>query len=114
MLLASSGGDTAQLVLTIVAVVSALTAVYKGRSDKDTADKSDWREGTKNLIAAVQGDAKTAREIAAAAEAKANACEGRCDELSAENGLLRARVAHLETENDQLRAEVDHLKGNNS
>lgn len=112
MILAASNGDTAQLVLTIVAVISAVTAVMKGRSDKDSADKSDWREGTKNFVTMIQADVKSAREQAAAAEQKATNCEGRCNELAAENGELRARVAHLETENGQLRAEVEHLKGN--
>lgn len=111
LLAAAVTGGNLQVVLTVVAVASAITAVWKGRSDKDTADKADWREGTKNLLAAVQADAKTAREDAAAARVEAHDCRGLCVQLYEENNKLRVRVSHLEIENRGLRSAIDRLGG---
>ena len=112
MILAAAG-DLGIYVAAGVSVAGAITAVIKGRSDKDSADKDDWRQGTDNLIKSLQSEVGSAHDEAREARREAAECHGECGKLRDENAQLKAQVSQLTTENAGLRARVVRLEEKN-
>jgi cell division protein FtsB len=95
-----------QIGMTAIAVISALTVIGKNRSDKDTDEKSDWREGMKGLVTGAQADAVSAREAV-------KECSKECAKLRMNEVVLNHRILLLEVDNRQLKSENVQIKHEN-